>query len=389
MVGVTPRILMVVSQFFPRLGGAEQQALNLAAALQLRSIPVCVLTRAVAGLPHEETIRRVPVYRAIKAYPGSRWFSLTYFLSTLWFFIRRRHTYDIIHCHILQGLHTPAALLAKALLGKRVIIKVAATGPGSDFFTLRSLRFAKLGIGAIIARRLNNADRIIALCNLGVREAREAGIAPDLIECIPNGVDTAYFTPHTAPVYMRITTVGRLDHMKGVGVLIEAFARLREQQGQAELYIIGDGPDRGSLQRLAGELGLGACVVFTGESTRVVDYLRQTSVFALPSLSEGLSNVVLEAMACGLPVVATRAGGTPEIITDGVNGILVAPEDPEELAHALLSVLSDRVLAIRLGDSARRTAVERFSLASVARRYADLYHTLMSPRTKVQTPRAR
>lgn len=372
-----PRVLMVISQFYPRLGGAEQQALNLARALRADGLAVSVLTRRIDNLPNYETIQDIPVYRHIRAYPGTRHFSIAYLLSALWFFVRRRNDYDIIHCHIAQGFHSPAALLCRALLGAKVVIKVAATGPLSDFKTLASVRF-----GSAILRQLRHADRIVCPCSQAASEARAAGIARDRIALIPNGVDTGYFVPAGGTGRRAdVIFVGRLDHMKGVHVLLQAVQILKGRGVRQRFHIIGDGPDRPALEAMAQQLNIKESALFAGESPDVLAYLQRSAVFVLPSLSEGLSNVILEAMACGLPVVATRVGGNVELIEDHISGLLVGPAQPRELADALEQVLTNRALALRLGAAARTRALDKFSIISVAARYQELYEALLAGRS--------
>jgi len=373
-----PRILMAISQFYPRLGGAEQQALRLAEALRALGLPVSVLTRHIAGLPEREAIQGVPVHRRIRAYPGTRLFSIAYLLSALWFFLQRRATYDIIHCHIAQGFHSPAALICKALHGKKVDIKVAATGLLSDFHTLASVRF-----GPTILHQLRRADKIICPCAQAAQEARAAGVDPTRIALLPHGVDTGFFVPAAEPgSRTNIVFVGRLDYMKGVHVLLHAAHILQQRGTRYHLRIIGDGPERKNLEALAQHLGLADAVLFAGELADVRAQLQRAAVFVLPSLSEGLSNVILEAMACALPVVATRAGGNPDLIQDRITGVLVAPEQPGELAEALAQLLSDQDLARRLGSATRMRVLEAFSITSVATQDRELYTARLKDRAR-------
>ena len=369
---------MIISFFYPHLGGAEQQALQLAEQLIRRGVQVCVLTRKFKGLPSHEVVRGVPVYRAIRTLPWGKWFALTYMFSVFWFLLKKRHTYDIIHCHLLQGFHSLAAILMKALFKKKVIIKVGATGPISDFRMMKNL----FG-GGFLLRQTPRADRLICVCSQSAGEALQAGFSPMQVAHIPNGVDIGFFKP--APVTenrQTITFAGRLDYMKGVHILLEGFKQLRDEMKNVQLTIIGDGPDREKLQNCAREKGISDAVNFCGEAEEIVPYLQQSAVFVLPSFSEGLSNVLLEAMACGLPVVATRVGGTIDLVQDGFNGILIEPDNAGQLYQAMKKILQDKDLAKALGVQARKTAAEKFSLKSVTEQYVSLYQTLVPARNR-------
>ena len=364
---------MIISLFYPSLGGSQQQALILSEHLIKKGIPVSVLTRSLKGRPSFEMIRGIPVYRRIQTLPWGKWFGVTYLLSVLWFLYRQRHTYDIIHCHILQGLHSAASLLLKFFFKKKVIIKVAATGPLSDFSTLR-----KMFLGNLLLKKIRSADRIVTVCAQSKQEALKQGFRPSSIIQISNGVDTRCFKPSPSGRVSagKVIFVGRLDAMKAVHVLIEAFKKLKDEGSAASLDIIGDGPDMDRLKRLKDSLGLNRSVNFCGEKQGVVKHLQESTVFVLPSLSEGLSNVILEAMACALPVVATRVGGNVDIIEDGQNGMLVDCNDPEQLSRALQAVSEDRDRAKKLGAAARKTIESRFSIEQVADQYCNLYKEL-------------
>ncbi|HHY47588.1 MAG TPA: glycosyltransferase family 4 protein [Firmicutes bacterium] len=165
--------------------------------------------------------------------------------------------------------------------------------------------------------------------------------------------------PGRGPV---VGTVARLIPQKGVDVLLRAFPLVREAFPGAELVVAGDGPMRSQLQALAGHLGIGARVAFTGHRNDIPALLRTFDVFVLASLSEGMPVSVIEAMASRVPVVATCTGGIPEVVEDGVSGLLVAPSDPGQLARALIWILSHRDEASRLAQNAFEKVTSRFSI---------------------------
>lgn len=166
-----------------------------------------------------------------------------------------------------------------------------------------------------------------------------------------------------------IATVARLDAVKDLGTLLTAVARLPD----AELRLVGDGPERPALQELATALGLGARVRFLGYRRDVAAILDGADVFALSSLTEGMSLAVLEAMAAGLPVVGTRVGGMPDVVDDGVTGLLVPSRDPAALAAALRGLLDDPSRRAAMGAAGRARVEARFSLAATAEAYLAAY----------------
>lgn len=216
----------------------------------------------------------------------------------------------------------------------------------------------------------------------------EVGVPARKVVTIRNGVDTARFAPRDpgdaraalglAAGRPLIGTVGRLDPVKDQVSLVHAFARVRRRNEKAGLVIAGDGPCREQLTGLVDALGLGEHAVLLGERHDVPRVLAALDVFVLPSIGEGISNTVLEAMATGLPVVATRVGGNPELVEDGETGTLVPPRDPDALARAIARYLDDDALRRVHGDAGRRRAVERFGLDRMCAEYARLYADLVS-----------
>jgi glycosyltransferase involved in cell wall biosynthesis len=216
--------------------------------------------------------------------------------------------------------------------------------------------------GQSLAARGVDRGRITVLHN-GVREIHAAQPAVDALR-------TALGLRASERV---VVAVGRLSREKGQCHLIRAAAAWR---GGARLVIVGDGPDRAALERLARDLGVGASVIFAGMTNNVAPYYALADVFVLPSLSEGSPNVLLEAMAAGLPVVATRVGGVPEIAADGTSALIGPSKDPAFLAHAVDRLLGNPDLARRLGAAARRAVLSRHTPERRAETLSRLYAAL-------------
>jgi sugar transferase (PEP-CTERM/EpsH1 system associated) len=201
------------------------------------------------------------------------------------------------------------------------------------------------------------------------------------IRVIFNGIDTAQFTrPHDSCAARRtlgipddaplIGTVGRLTEIKRQDVLIRGFALLKKQYPAAHLVLVGEGPLRDDLQKLATQCQVGDAVHFAGYQSPTGPFIQAMNIFALTSRSEGMPQAAIEAAVCGLPIVASRVGGLPELIEHGRTGLLVPVGDESALASALAELLADPDRARRIGAAAKQHAVATFDIS----RMADDYH---------------
>jgi sugar transferase (PEP-CTERM/EpsH1 system associated) len=209
-------------------------------------------------------------------------------------------------------------------------------------------------------------------------------VRPGRIRQAYNGVDTERFQPgkpaESTGTVVRIGTVGRLDPVKNQAAILRALRTILDRRpgldATLRLTVVGDGPERGALQSLAGELGLLRHVEFTGRRDDTASLLRTFDVFVLPSLNEGISNTILEAMASGVPVLAARVGGNPELVVHGETGLLYEPDAADGLVRGLLRLLDEPGLRQACGAAARRRAQDSFSLDAMVQRYLDIYDEL-------------
>jgi glycosyltransferase involved in cell wall biosynthesis len=300
-------------------------------------------------------------------------------MAAIWRLCRRTR-YDVIHVH----WPLPLALFGWAAQRARPA-PLVTTFYGVELRWVKgALPFLK-GFLAWAARR---SDRVIAISNYTAGELRELAEVP--IEVIPYTTSLPDVTPvpgsaaqdGTGPVLF----VGRLVERKGVAHLIEAIARLGPAEGGPRLEIVGDGPERPGLEALARQLDVANRVVFRGKVSPEelqASYAR-AAVCVLPSVldargdTEGLGVVLLEAMNHGTPVIASRIGGIPDIVEDGVSGLLVPPGDADALAAALRQVRDDPALARRLGEGGRRRLREQFSWPAIVQRWLDVYTGLVT-----------
>ena len=171
-----------------------------------------------------------------------------------------------------------------------------------------------------------------------------------------------------------ICCVNKLRSLKRVDVILNAFALLLPQYPNARLMIIGDGELKSELEHMASSLGVLSRVQFVGNVKDTAKYLQASDVFVLASDKENQSNALIEAMACGLPVIATAVGGNKEIIQHDVNGILVPNSSAHDLSQAIERILSNDKMSARLGISARKSVIERYSIDFVVEQYLSLYN---------------
>lgn len=210
------------------------------------------------------------------------------------------------------------------------------------------------------------------------------------VVAIRNGVDLTRFgnvdrgeaRAHLGlpPESLVVGTVGRLDPVKDQAALIRAFAAMRHARPDCRVLIAGDGPCHGDLRALVTGLGVEDRIHLLGERRDIPEVLAAMDVFVLPSIAEGISNTVLEAMATGLPVVATAVGGNPELVEDGVTGRLVPRRNPSALVAGIEAYLDDPHLRAVHGKASRQRAVEHFGLDRMANAYSNLYAGLLTGR---------
>lgn len=213
-----------------------------------------------------------------------------------------------------------------------------------------------------------------------------AGLNPAKLVVIPNSVDAELFTRATPadmtqfgiPAGSRILiSIGRLERQKGFDVLLEAVSLLNPLPEHAYFVIVGDGPDLTVLREQSERKSLTDRVLFLGRRDDVPNLLTASTAFILPSRWEGMPNVVLEAMATGLPVIATQVEGVSELIHDGVNGLTVAPDQPAELANAILRILSQPDFSRNAGLNSQSIVEKEFTIQRTAEAYAKLYRQLL------------
>ena len=272
---------------------------------------------------------------------------------------------DVVHTHLVHA-DLYGGLAAK-LRGTRLV----STKHNDDPFRTGAFRIVERGLA-------RPADRVVAISDSLRRfTVEQVGVPASKVETIHYGLDEpphAWGTnpPDAVPEGARIVlSTSRLTRQKGVDVAVQALSFLPDD---VVLVVLGEGPERSSLSTLARELGVESRIFLPGRVPDVTAWLRRADVYAQPARWEGFGLAVLEAMVCGLPVVATNVSSLPELVADGTTGVLVEPDDAQALAAGIERALAEP----RLGDAGRERARASFSVAAMADRTAALYRTLES-----------
>lgn len=378
-------VLMLVNDFPPApVGGAERQVERLSMFLAGQGIQVNVITRAYPGLNSQETRSGFGIFRVMQFGPN-KFRKALFTLGALARIFQLRHRFDVLHAHLAFSSAVSAAVAGR-LLRKQVIVKFGTGGAASEI--RQSEKSLRGRIKLAILRTW--VDRYISLTEEIDRELLEAGFSGDKILRIGNGIDASLFAPAAADKDAArsaltlsgktvILFTGRLVAVKGVPILLRALARVNRPE--LHLVLAGEGADRASLEALVDELGLRTQVTFADYVKDVKPYLRAADIFVLPSLGEGISNSLLEAMSAGVACVATRVGGAAELLEQGRNGILIEPNTVDELAQALATLAGDSELRNRYGQLARDSVLARYDIGSVGARYIALYNELAGRRS--------
>jgi glycosyltransferase involved in cell wall biosynthesis len=228
------------------------------------------------------------------------------------------------------------------------------------------------------------AQGIVVNCDSVRRQlVEEENVPADRIRVCYNGIDTSKFTPAGRPPSQTPLTVGvvcALRPEKGLATLVEAFAVARNANPHIRLQFVGSGPLLPDIQTLAGARGIAEYCAFEPTTSNVAEWMRRIDVFVLPSLSEALSNALMEAMACGCAVIASDVGGNPELVEHGRTGLLFHPGDVDELAKHLLTMTTNRPLREEMGAHAAAVIRDRFTLATCATRMEEIYTEYLAGR---------
>jgi N-acetyl-alpha-D-glucosaminyl L-malate synthase BshA len=294
---------------------------------------------------------------------------------------------DLIHVHYAIP-HTISASLARDILG-RCDIAIVTTLHGTDI----TIVGREPAYFPVVQFALRDSDGVTAVSRSLADETRETFRHDGHIEVIPNFVDPERFCPgaggdsrgrFAAPDEKLLAHVSNFRPVKNPTDVVRVFARVAAEV-RARLVMVGDGPEVSLSRELAYELGVGDRARFLGETPDVARVLACADLFLLPSSQESFGLAALEAMACGVPVIATRVGGLPEVVSDGETGFLFGPGDVDGMADSAVKLLGSEQDMRRMGDAARARAIERFTPGEIVPRYEEFYKRVLAL-TRESTP---
>jgi len=371
------RLALITRRYPPLIGGAEKVLSYLAPALAREGAEVTVLTsrtpgpasaavEEVAAAPGQLTVVRLATSRLRFLGTGLYMRNLRRWLD--------RNPIDLAYVSMLK--HDAFVTIAAGRRhGFPVVLRPEGAGATGDLAWQSWGRF-----GRTIGRRCRRADAVVAISGAISSELLAAGYDATRIHELPNGVpvpDPPWRCRPDCRAAPRAVAVGRLAPEKGHATLVAAWPRVLAAHPRARLTLIGEGPERPALEALVDRLGLRAAVELPGPMTDPGAALRAADLFVLPSREEGMSIALLEAMALGLPLVASAIPGNRRLVHDFKDGRLAPPDDPDALARVVLEQWADVDRAVHMGRAARRRVVDEFSIAAVARRHLELFRRLV------------
>lgn len=366
----------MIRNFFAT-GGAENFAREFAKFLKKRGIKIKVLTtREKFFKKRRESFDGIEIIDFFV--PKIRFLgTIFYYLKLSFYLIRDYKNFDVILSFFLKHSSFISIIVGK-ILGKKVFCRVECSGKFGDIKAIKKIPFS-----FIFFNVFKRADKIIVLSKEMEKELLSNGFKFEKLVLIPNGIDVNKFKPLENKKELKnksgytgkkiILFSGRLTEQKGVEYLIRSFEKLNLDE--KFLIIVGDGDLKDKLEKLVSELKIDKYVLFAGKREDVVPYLQMADIFVLPSLSEGLPLSLLEAMACGLPVVATKVGGNIDLVEDKVNGYLVEPGNVDEIKNAIENLLRDEEKLKEIGKINREKIVRSYSFEAIGEKYLSLFKT--------------
>lgn len=391
------RLCVVSPLYHPHLGGVGRQAVALTESFQRRNLSVFVICRKMKGLPDWKPDMAVSILKLRTLFPHMHdleektmknfLISLSFCVNLIITLIKQRNDYNIVHFH---GASLPLilSLLPLKIMKKKVVVKVA--GAKMDI-EAGSFRDKYLFIGNLFILMLKKVDAFIAITSEIRNDLMNDGFEEQNIYDIPNFIKKEEFYPEDRQdriiaIKNRlgidldkkiITFSGRLVQRKRVDILLKAVAEILKSRRDLQVIILGHGELKGKLESLAEEHNISSHIAFRDFVPNILDYLQITDIFVFPSVKEGMPNSLLEAMACRLPVVATRIGGVVDIVSDRENGLVVEPGSAVELRDAILTLLEDSQLSEKIAEKAYETIKKRYTIDRVADKYISLYKKLV------------
>ncbi len=387
---IRPRVLLVTGAYYPEISAAAVQCRSVARRLIDRAVVSVLTTSVTPGLPAFDRVDGVSVHRVhvdVRS-TASKALATVSLASSM---LRHRDSYDLIHVHGFSQKNLPVAALGRAL-GKPVVLTLHTAGQDEPEAVKRR--------GAAAYWAFTSPKMVMAVSPQLEARWRSAGLSGERVRVVPNGIDTERFRPATAderktlrsalgwPVDVKIVLfVGFFSRDKRPDLLFRAWRRL-DPQGRPQLVFVGakgtgyyeiDEELGDAIRREAVEIGAADRVSFVEPNNEIERCFRAADLYVLPSIREAHPLALLEAMACGLPVIASRLpGATDAIIDDGQTGVLVPADDEQALARALQTMLENDAASRAMGERARTAVMARYDIGRTADAWLDAYRAVLA-----------
>ncbi len=372
---------MVIQTFYPTMGGAENQCLLISKALRERGVTASVLTERWLPSAAKEIVEGIPVRRLGRG--GPRLFhSIFFMLSTFLYLIRHSKTYDIIHVH-LAASHAIAAAFAGKLLNKKVLVLIGGGNMVGEIAQSRARFFGRLKLRALGILKphfiILNRDQKVELKDYGLDKAP--------VTLIPNGVDGGTYYPVSPEkkatlreklgwnglvfLYTGRFNVDKIS-MPIFKNFLKGWSEALDNRKDVFLYMVGEGPLEKDYLQAIEQQGLNESIRILPARKNVSELYQAADIFILPSLAEGLSNSLLEAMSSWLPILASRTHGITDIVRENTHGYLFDPLSAQEIKQVLKKVLADPLTVKKMGENCGATALN-YSLNNTVELYMTIY----------------
>jgi glycosyltransferase involved in cell wall biosynthesis len=370
---------MIISTPFPPKEGIGYYTYNLSKKLIEVGHKVVVITRGSLTKTQKEIFDHIEVIRIpfIPIYP--------FYLHIHRLFVRKilkslESEIDVVHIHtplppIIKTSHPIILTIHTPMLSNNNYIKITSI---YSLLTKISARFISFPLEL---RHIKSSNMITTVSESVAKELEEYGLNQDRISVVSNGVDENIFYPNknvTNNDKKYIMYAGRIDREKGLFDLVESADIICSKRADISFIIAGDGRDGNRLKKKIKKIGLQNRFIFLGqiEKDQMIKLYQNATIFILPSYREGLPTVLLEAMSCGLPVLATDVRGNRDLITNGKNGLLIPPKDPKKIAETILTLLNDKKLMEQLGNNARKTIIKNYTWNAISNKFLKCYESI-------------
>lgn len=376
------KVLVLTDYFPPHVGGGvEKVVFEISRRLAKMGVDITVVTLNTMMAKGFEILEGIKVYRfrpIILTETTKAQLAISPLLPLKILEVYKTEKPDIIHANNRFFFTTICSVILKKIVGKPLVTTLHLGPMSLDRKILNLL--IDVYEKTISRWIITNSDKIIAVSNAVMKHALKLGASHKKIKVIPNGVDLKEFglREFKKTESKKIIFVGRLFPNKGIQYLVEAAPIILARHPDVEFIIIGKGPMETELKKLIGRLNVEHAFRFLGIVPSVPEIMRECDIFVRPSLTEGMPLTILEAMACGLPIIASKIPGTSEVVKDGETGILIKPGDVKQLSDAVIKLIEDENYAKRIRVRAYEFIRNHYSWDRIAEEYLKIYNEVLN-----------